>query len=108
MRELSVVELDIVSGAAAQNFFDSVIGGFVGGVVGSLVGSLKGANDTSKNAGPFGLGAITTGLGFVFGGVGGFLNGAVQGFTDGYSGINQNGGYIDNAIGDLTQGSLLS
>lgn len=108
MRELSIVELNIVSGGAAQNFLDALAGAFVGGVLGRVAGSLKATNDTSKVAGPFGFGNFTVGLGFLFGGFGGLISGATQGFTQGYSGISQKDGYIDTTLGDLTQGSLLT
>ncbi|VWD47725.1 hypothetical protein BCO18442_05861 [Burkholderia contaminans] len=76
MRELTMMEIDEVSGGG---FFSRCGASVVGGVGGAIAGVWKGAVSGGSTGGYLGLGILSAGVGAIAGGVLGIVGGALYG-----------------------------
>lgn len=81
MRELSIMEIEHVSGAG---FFDRIGAAFLGGLAFMGIGSAKGAVSGGSTGGILGIGAIAAVVTGLVGGALGAFQGAVYGFVNGW------------------------
>lgn len=88
MRDLSLVEVETVSGGLSTGFYDSIAGAIVDGLIGASVGGLTGGANggAAGSGGLLGFGIIAQGVGFVAGIVLGSACGVALGWVQGFSG----------------------
>lgn len=79
MRELNVMEIEIVSGAG---LFSRIGASVLGAVAGVNVGMAKGGVSGGSTGGILGVGAIAAAVTMVIGGVSGVVTGALYGFVN--------------------------
>ncbi|WGZ34549.1 colicin V synthesis protein [Xylella fastidiosa] len=78
MRELTLTEIDNVSGADLGSRLSAAI---VGGVAAFFAGSIWGGTRGGDGGGILGVGSIGQGVGMVYGGIAGAIGGAIACFV---------------------------
>ncbi|ALR08075.2 colicin V synthesis protein [Xylella fastidiosa] len=78
MRELTLTEIDNVSGADLGSRLSAAI---VGGVAAFFAGSIWGGTRGGDGGGVLGIGSIGQGVGMVYGGIAGAIGGAIACFV---------------------------
>ncbi|TFZ50990.1 hypothetical protein E5C26_11525 [Serratia proteamaculans] len=81
MRELSIMEIEHVSGAG---FFDRIGAAFLGALAFTGIGAAKGGVSGGSTGGILGVGVIGAAFTAIYGGLHGMLQGAVYGFVNGW------------------------
>ncbi|MEE4408887.1 MULTISPECIES: hypothetical protein [unclassified Serratia (in: enterobacteria)] len=82
MRELTIMEVDEVSGAG---FFDTMGAGVLGAVTGSTNLMYKAAVSGGSTGGMLGVGIVSAGVGLIVGAVMGGIQGGLYGITNGWT-----------------------
>lgn len=88
MKELTVFEMEEISGGAALDFGASIAGNFAAAVLGAttaaVYGTLIGGTQSGANDGLLGFGLIGNGVGAVWGFIAGGIIGGVAAFAGGW------------------------
>lgn len=100
MRELTVMELDQVSGASFASRTGAAV---LGGIAGLVQGVYKGAVTGGSSGGLLGLGILSAGVGFIVGGIAGVVSGAAYGFVNDWAATVP---VFNNATGSLLDPTL--
>ncbi|WP_380182956.1 hypothetical protein [Kalamiella sp. sgz302252] len=118
MKELSVIEMDDVSGAYSWNFTDPlsffgnlaanavelVASATLGASIGATGGAYVGGRHGGDGGGLLGLGIIAEGVGLIAGGILGGISGGIYGATTGWDNTNE---LFDKIIDGFTNGTLV-